>query len=268
MPTLQDCGNSSVGRASASQAEGRGFESRFPLHFAEDHEVIMPLKKDFLLSVGLLILVFFVGGCASRTAKLNACTAIASVVGGSIGAAIGSRSDDNDGSSHEAAVGGAGGVIVGGFFGRALCDRLLDTPPARPERVTIARPAIVQSEGVAEPPDPCAGKIVLRGVLFDFDRDAIRPDATVILDEAVRQLSICKEGIVEVKGHTDFTGPEEYNQILSEKRAEAVKAYLVAEGISIERFRVTGYGESQPIAKNTNKEGRALNRRVELDLRQ
>ena len=90
----------------------------------------------------------------------------------------------------------------------------------------------------------------------------------MILDEAVRQLSICKEGIVEVKGHTDFTGPEEYNQILSEKRAEAVKAYLVAEGISIERFRVTGYGESQPIAKNTNKEGRALNRRVELDLRQ
>ena len=67
---------------------------------------------------------------------------------------------------------------------------------------------------------------------------------------------------VEVQGHTDSKGPETYNQMLSEKRAIAVKAYLVKEGIDSGRIEVKGYGESDPIASNDTEEGRKKNRRV------
>ena len=70
--------------------------------------------------------------------------------------------------------------------------------------------------------------------------------------------------MVEVAGHTDSVGAESYNQSLSERRAKAVKSYLVERGIDADRLTVRGYGESEPVADNATKEGRAENRRVEL----
>ncbi|MAE93671.1 MAG: hypothetical protein CL910_03325 [Deltaproteobacteria bacterium] len=115
-------------------------------------------------------------------------------------------------------------------------------------------------------PSPVAERIVLRGVNFDFDKSAIRPDAAVILDEAIRILADRSEVRLRVEGHTDWTGTDAYNQGLSERRASSVRDYLVAHGIDAGRLTTAGFGESQPIATNETREGRALNRRVELNI--
>lgn len=112
-------------------------------------------------------------------------------------------------------------------------------------------------------------KIILRGVQFDFDRSEIKPEYEPILDEAVNQL---KKWVLDyqlvINGHTDSIGGSEYNQRLSEKRAMAIRDYFAAKGISPNKVRTVGYGENVPIATNATNDGRALNRRVELDLLQ
>ena len=72
--------------------------------------------------------------------------------------------------------------------------------------------------------------------------------------------------MVKIEGHTDDTGEEAANQILSQSRADAVKRYLASHGISGERMTATGYGETKPIAENSSEEGKALNRRVDFKL--
>jgi OOP family OmpA-OmpF porin len=86
----------------------------------------------------------------------------------------------------------------------------------------------------------------------------------VILDEAVRILGTGGGSAVAIEGHTDWIGTDAYNQGLSERRANAVMNYLVDHGVAASRLSTTGYGESRPIASNQTREGRALNRRVEL----
>jgi OmpA-OmpF porin, OOP family len=112
-------------------------------------------------------------------------------------------------------------------------------------------------------------KIILRGIQFDFDKYNIKPEFEPILDEAVDQL---KKWIYPFKllinGHTDDKGTAEYNQKLSEKRAKSVLDYFAAKGIPSTKMQAVGYGFKQPIASNKTEEGRALNRRVELDLLQ
>lgn len=116
----------------------------------------------------------------------------------------------------------------------------------------------------AEEPAPLPKKLVLEGVNFDNDSAALRPDAIAILDQAAATLKEWGEVKVEVAGHTDSVSSDAYNQKLSERRAEAVRAYLIGKGVAAERLTAKGYGEAQPIADNTTAEGRAKNRRVEL----
>ena len=99
-------------------------------------------------------------------------------------------------------------------------------------------------------------------MLFEVDRTEIRD--TTMLDEAIEILIANPEITGEIQGHTDNTGPAEYNMGLSLRRAEAVFDYMVKGGVAAERMRVEGYGEERPIASNDTAEGRAQNRRVEL----
>jgi OOP family OmpA-OmpF porin len=103
-------------------------------------------------------------------------------------------------------------------------------------------------------------------VLFDFDKAEIKPEFTAEIDAAAELLLANPDVTVRIDGHTDSIGTEEYNQGLSERRAEAVAAYLEAAGVSRDRMTVAGFGETQPVASNDTAEGRALNRRVEIDL--
>lgn len=134
-------------------------------------------------------------------------------------------------------------------------------PPPPPPPVAQAEPAPVL-------PPPTKKKIVLRGVNFDFDRSEIRADARPILDQAVRTLQDESQVSVVVAGHTDSLGSDAYNMRLSERRAGAVRDYLVRQGIEARRLSVQAYGESRPVADNSTEEGRAQNRRVELEVQQ
>ncbi len=108
----------------------------------------------------------------------------------------------------------------------------------------------------------------LEGVHFAFDSAELTPDSRTTLDDAVAKLKKARHIRVEIAAHTDSIGTEDYNLKLSERRAKAVFDYFVTHGIDGSRLTVKGYGESQPVASNDTKEGRALNRRVELRVQQ
>ena len=123
------------------------------------------------------------------------------------------------------------------------------------------------------PCGPVCGKMILRGIHFDFDKYNIKKQWVVVLDEAAKALSQppCDKVNIVIEGHTDSIGSDAYNQRLSERRAKAVFNYFLKKGISADRMKTVGYGESRPKASNTkpngkdNPEGRAINRRVELN---
>jgi len=105
---------------------------------------------------------------------------------------------------------------------------------------------------------------ILKGVNFEFDSDRLTAQAKLILNQVATTLQSYADVNVEVEGHTDNIGSDSYNLGLSERRANAVKAYLTDHGIAAKRMRPVGYGETRPIASNESESGRDENRRVEL----
>jgi len=114
------------------------------------------------------------------------------------------------------------------------------------------------------PPAPMKKKIVLRGVNFDFNKSNIRPDAVPILEQACKTLKDEPTIAVECDGYTDGVGSVDYNLKLSDRRADAVRSWLIKCGISPSRLGAKGFGKSNPVATNDTAEGRAQNRRTEL----
>jgi outer membrane protein OmpA-like peptidoglycan-associated protein len=107
--------------------------------------------------------------------------------------------------------------------------------------------------------------ITLRGIYFDFNKATIKSESHGALQDAARIMQDNPTIRVEIQGHTDSKGSDEYNQSLSERRAQSVVTYIVQNfAISASRLVGRGYGESKPIASNATEEGRALNRRVEF----
>jgi len=191
-------------------------------------------------------------GCANGRPAPLACAIAGQVALGGAGAALPDET--------AARIGlGVAGAVIGSAAGWYLCKLAQKEEP--PRRKPPPPPPPPPPE-----PEPVAERIVLRGVNFDFDRAVIRPDASVILDEVSSMLSGRPDVAVRVEGYTDATGPEAYNQGLSQRRAASVREYLVEHGIAASRLTSAGLGESQPIATNDTREGRALNRRVELQV--
>jgi len=114
---------------------------------------------------------------------------------------------------------------------------------------------------------PTVQRVVLNAdTFFDFDKTDIKPEGRQVLDQVASQATQLNLDTIIATGHTDSTGPATYNQGLSERRANAVKAYLVNQGVPTDRVYVEGKGASQPIASNATREGRAQNRRVEIEV--
>lgn len=112
----------------------------------------------------------------------------------------------------------------------------------------------------------CEESLVLRGVVFDNDSSKITAQSEMILDSVADILSKRTHfKHIEVRGHTDSVGTDQYNQKLSQRRADAVKSYLVGKGLAAGLFTTKGFGESQPIAPNDTADGREQNRRVTLE---
>lgn len=123
-------------------------------------------------------------------------------------------------------------------------------PPAKPAPTSVRQSVVIQADA-----------------LFDFDKSVVRPDGKRAIDEALDKLSGVDLEMVIATGHTDSIGTERYNQKLSERRAAAVKAYLVSKGIPASKITTIGKGETQPVATNKTAAGRQKNRRVDIEFR-
>ncbi len=151
----------------------------------------------------------------------------------------------------------------------AECDPDLMPKAAAPAPMAapapVAKPAPAPAPKPA--PKPVAEKVTMAAdALFDFDKSVVKADAKGKLDELAGKIKGVNLEVVIAIGHTDSIGSDAYNQKLSVRRAEAVKAYLVSKGIEPNRIYTEGKGEKQPVASNKTKEGRAKNRRVEIEV--
>lgn len=157
-------------------------------------------------------------------------------------------------------------------------------PAPAPAPVVAAAPAVAavvdsDGDGVADSADKCPGSpkdkpvdadgctivsVVLEDVQFESNSSELTPNSSESLDKVVAAMNEYPTLRIEVQAYTDSMGEAAYNQQLSEKRAASVRDYLVAGGIASDRMEVKGYGETNPIADNGTRAGRAKNRRVEL----
>ncbi|MES2362577.1 MAG: OmpA family protein [Pseudomonadota bacterium] len=135
--------------------------------------------------------------------------------------------------------------------------------PAAP----AAAPAPAAAAPAAAAPATVATKVTYAAdAFFDFDKSVLKPEGKAKLDDLVGKIKDINLEVIIAVGHTDSVGSDAYNQKLSVRRSEAVKAYLVSKGIEKNRVYTEGKGEKQPVADNKTAEGRAKNRRVEIEV--
>lgn len=184
----------------------------------------------------------------SNTAKGAGMGALGGAV---IGAATASKKDRGKG----ALIGATAGAAIGGGVGYYM------------DQQEAALRQRLQGTGVQVQRVGDSVKLIMPGnVTFDVDSSGIRGEFYSVLDSVVLVLKEFDKTLIEVKGYTDSTGSFEHNQNLSERRASSVASYLINHQVAASRIRSSGFGPRYPIASNDNPQGRAQNRRVEIDL--
>jgi outer membrane protein OmpA-like peptidoglycan-associated protein len=166
------------------------------------------------------------------------------VVGGIVGHELGNTVL---GAIIGAAVGGTAGVLIGNHM-----DKQAEEIENEVEGVTVER----VGEGIALKFDS--------GLLFEFDSSTLQPNAKTNIYKLADILKKYPDSNILIAGHTDSDGTDEYNQSLSERRAQAVSDYTKLQGVDPSRLSIIGLGENEPIATNESPEGKQLNRRVEI----
>ncbi|MBC7381872.1 MAG: OmpA family protein [Bacteroidia bacterium] len=204
------------------------------------------MKKINLLLLSVVSMSLVWWGCsASRTVKGGA---IGAVGGGAVGAVIGKTLGNTGlGAIIGAGVGGVTGVLIGKQMDKQAEEMKKNLPNAKVERV---------GEGIVVE--------LSEKILFGFNRSDLESAAKQNLDKVISVMQNYPETNIEIQGHTDNKGSDEYNMELSKKRANSVYNYFSQKGISSSRLTVLGYGESLPKYSNDSKSGQAQNRRVEF----
>jgi outer membrane protein OmpA-like peptidoglycan-associated protein len=198
-------------------------------------------------------LALTVAGCQTDTGTVLDKKTTQGAILGTLGGAAAGAAIDHDKRGRGALIGAAVGGLAGGLIGNYL-DRQAQEMDAIPD-ADVRRNE--DSLTVLFPGD----------VLFDSGSSALAPGAYQRLRSLADTLRRYPDTDVVVKGHTDSTGSESFNLRLSEERAENVRRYLIAEGVSAYRVTSVGFGEAFPLASNATPEGRQQNRRVEIEVR-
>ncbi|ABE43732.1 outer membrane protein OmpA [Polaromonas sp. JS666] len=147
------------------------------------------------------------------------------------------------------------------------CDGAIVAPPAPAPAAAPAPAPRAAAPAPAPVAPPAATKVTYAAdAFFDFDKSVIKPEGKAKLDDLIGKIKDINLEVIIAVGHTDSVGSDTYNQKLSVRRSEAVKAYLVSKGIEKNRVYTEGKGEKQPVADNKTAEGRAKNRRVEIEV--
>ena len=152
----------------------------------------------------------------------------------------------------------------------AECDGALKTEMPAPAPMAAPAPApapMAAPPAPAPKPAPVSEKVTFAAdAFFDFDKSVLKPEGKAKLDDLVSKMGGINLEVIIAVGHTDSVGSDAYNQKLSVRRSEAVKAYLVTKGVEKNRVYTEGKGKKQPVADNKTAEGRAKNRRVEIEV--
>lgn len=144
------------------------------------------------------------------------------------------------------------------------CDGAIVAPVAV---APVAQESAPAAAPVVAPVPVAATKVTYAAdAFFDFDKSVLKPAGKAKLDDLIAKVKGINLEVIIAVGHTDSVGSDAYNQKLSIKRSEAVKAYLVSKGIEKNRVYTEGKGEKQPVADNKTKDGRSKNRRVEIEV--
>ncbi|MDY6840817.1 MAG: OmpA family protein [Pseudomonadota bacterium] len=176
---------------------------------------------------------------------------IGAIGGAAVGAATSSKSDRGKG----AMIGAASGAAIGGGIGYYM-----DKQEAELRRK-------LEGTGVRVVRNGNEIDLVMPGnITFDLNESTIRPSFSGTLESVALVLKEYDKTIIQIEGHTDSSGSDSYNQLLSERRASSVRDFLLNQGIEPRRTRAVGYGERYPVASNDTAAGREQNRRVELTL--
>jgi outer membrane protein OmpA-like peptidoglycan-associated protein len=203
----------------------------------------------------LLLATLFTISCASTDEDQNQKAKRGAAIGAAAGAVAGAIIGNQSGSNRTGAVVGAAvGAAVGGAVGHRM-DKQQQELQQIPG-VEVTRPAENQIDVK-----------LTSDVLFDYNSSSLRPESRATLGDLAGNFRRYTDEIIDVEGHTDSTGTPDYNQGLSEKRADSVKGYLIDNGVAASRVNAIGYGETRPKASNDTPEGRQLNRRVEIHIR-
>ncbi len=205
------------------------------------------MKTKNSVLIGLMALTIVLSSCASMN-KTQKGAAIGVAGGGVLGAVVGKMSGNTAlGTAIGATVGGATGAIIGHKMDKQAEAIQESVPDAKVERV---------GEGILVEFDS--------SILFPVNSYTLTSAANGNLDKLLIILNEYKNTDIEIQGHTDSSGTEEYNQKLSEQRAGSVASYLLKKGIPESRVGTKGFGELSPKYDNATKEGQAQNRRVEF----
>jgi len=203
------------------------------------------IKSKVLIVVLLALTVFSYSCGTSNSVKGGVIGGVGgAVVGGIVGNELGNTAV---GAIIGAAVGGTAGALIGSHMDKQAEEMERDIENAKIERI---------GEGI---------KITFdSGILFETNSSTLQSQAKTNIANLAVILNKYPDTNILVTGHTDFDGTDEYNQSLSERRAESVSDYTMGQGVSSSRFSVIGLGETEPIATNETVEGKQLNRRVEI----
>jgi outer membrane protein OmpA-like peptidoglycan-associated protein len=202
--------------------------------------------KNLIAMFLIISLVFVCYGCGWSNAQKGAVIGASS--GGAAGGAIGYKAGNTAvGAIAGAAVGGIAGGYIGKYMDKQAAEMKAQVKDVKVERV---------AEGIDLKFDSA--------LLFDFGKASLRSETKTNLGKLAEILQKYQDTNILVEGDTDSVGSEEFNQKLSEQRAQAVADYLVSINVDSRRLKTMGYGETQPIATNDTPEGRQANRRVEI----